>query len=337
MALRRALAFVVAAVALQACERVSFPTQPPVQVARYSVGNEQERPRQPPPPRPVPLVAMSTETRSEVTELLIFDAVVLLFVLMTCLITRARPAAVHAGISAAFLAPMIALFLGARHFSRVLMAMTADPSAFGRLALSLWDVNQPIVFSLYGSTAILLVLLVLVSLTAASGERPDGSVVVTGALLIGVIGAIVSFLAFFTMNRMILAALDPVETDRIRRFVESMSIAAVSSAMGTRLVVTSTVSAASALLLGLTIVLSFVILRRVRKAIVLVAAALAIVVAATLAERSWSELLATAARTGRVPANARLAPPQHAPRQRASDLALLQHRGAVDDHVADAD
>lgn len=334
MAPRRALVFVIAVVALQACERVSFPTQPPLQMALRA---EARKPSPPPPPRPVPLVAMSTEARSDVTELLIFEAVILLFVLMTCLMTRARHAAVHAGISAAFLGPIIALFLGARHFSRVLFGMTADPSAFGRFALSLWDVNQPLVFSLYGSTAILLVLLVLVSLTKASGEKPDGSVIVSGALLLGVIGATVSFLAFFTMNRMILAAIDPVETDRIRRFVQSMSIAAVSSAIGTRLVVTATVSAASALLLGLTIALSFVMLRRVGRAIVLAAAALAIMVAATLAERSWSELLATAARTGRVPANAKLTPPQHPAGQRAGDPALLQHRGAVDDHVADAD
>lgn len=284
------------AVALAGCAREppAFPDRPPSQAGYYSVEG-QSKPAPAPPPHGV-AVTVFPETHGAIAGVLAFGAVAFLLVILISLPKATRNALVPAGIAAALAGPLAALFV----CSRELPAMFAvRPFDFAEFALRLWNANLPVLSGLYGATAAMLILLVIIA-AVDPGEFSGSSAVPKILLLLSAAGAATAFLAFVSMNRLILGVVDPVGGDAIAQSVRSLGIAGTSRAIASRLLVTTTASLGAGALILVTVAISLLMRRRVRGQVLVVLVALIVTASATVAEQSWSGLLAEAARSGRV-------------------------------------
>ena len=285
------------AVALLGCSEPTFPTNSPPERARYSLGNER-KPEPPPAPKGVAKFEMDAETHRRVTTVIIASISIFLAALLLCLLMRALPRFAAAGIASAYLVPVAAVAIVARHFTRVLSGLADAPFFFADFALAMWNAHQVVLASLYCGSILLIVLTLIVAFTKHDGE--SGSIASASLLLLAIAGTVVSLLSFVSMNRMLLAMFDPDWTAPLRRAFGYSGLGSAVQAVSNRLVLTTAAAAVSILLLVLALILAF-ILRPIRRRLAIALFALIFMLAATALERTWSEVLEATARTGRVP------------------------------------
>jgi hypothetical protein len=290
------LAVAAVALLLRCGSPPSFPNEPPL---RHDPGVK-EKTETPRPAKGVPRVEMDESTRSSVLMIVICTAALFLLALILGFAQRAGGAIVPAGISAALFGPTIALGISARRVAHVI-AGAGSPFEFAPFALAMWNENQPVLAGLYSGTAALIILLVVVGVMRNPELDSKGiGAVLTITVFLALAGAAASFVCFIGMNRLLLAVIDPVVSDPLPRSLRGMTLAGVSQGIGSRYMITIAVSLGTAIVLLVTIGVSLA-RRQTRKSIAIVALALALAIFAALVERSWSDALATAARTGRVP------------------------------------
>jgi hypothetical protein len=268
----------------------SFPTEPP------TISLVKQKPEPPPPPKGVSRFEMDGETRSRVTLFAVGGSAVFLVVMLPGLLRASRMVA--ASIAAAFLGPTVALAIAARHFARVITGLAAARFDFAQLALAMWNANQPVLVSFYCGSVLLIVLALIVAFSKRNGE--SGSSVTASGVLLAMAGVVVSIVSFVSMNRLLLAVLDPDWTNPLRRSIRFTGLGAVSQAMSSRLMLTISAAAVTILVLIVTLILSFT-LRPIRRRLLITLFALIVILSATVLERTWCEVLETTARTGRVP------------------------------------
>jgi hypothetical protein len=290
MMFRRALLMTLALAVLACGAPPSFPTEPP------TISLVKQKP-EPPPPKGVSRFEMDGETRSRVIMFAAGGSGLVVIVIVLGLAIGARRIAA-AGISAAFLGPAIALAIAARHFARVITGLAAARFDFAQLALAIWNANQPVLVSFYCGSVLLIVLALIVAFSKRNGE--SGSIVTASGLLLAMAGVVVSIVSFVSMNRLLLAVLDPDWTNPLRRSIRFTGLGAVSQAISSRLMLTLSAGAVTILLLIGTLILSFT-LRPIRRRLLITLFALIVILSATVLERMWCEVLETTARTGRVP------------------------------------
>ena len=287
------------AVAVFGCagEPPTFPTTPPPSKTLYSLGNE-KKPEPPPAPKGVAKFEMDAETHGRVTTAIIASISIFFAALLICLLTRTLHRFAAAGIASAYIVPVTAMAIVARHFTRVLSGLADAPFLFADFALSMWNAHQVVLAGLYCGSVLLIALTVIVALTKHDGE--NGGIVSASLLLLAIAGTLVSVVSFVSMNRMLLAMFDPDWTAPLRRAFPNVGLGSAAQAISNRLMLTIAAAAVSILLLVLAFILSF-ILRPIRRRLAVVLFALIFMLAATALERSWSEVLEATARTGRVP------------------------------------
>lgn len=298
MLARRLLLLMLVGLAACAQEPPKFPEGPPSNPARYSTGEKSEP--APPPAHGVAIV-ISPQAQGRSAGVIAFGAGAFLLVVLISLPKVTRAALVPAGIAAALCGPLLALLLTARQLPQMFMER---PFEFAEFCLRLWNANRPLMFGLDCAAGCLLILLLLaVLMRGESGETSGGAAVSVVLLSLTVAVAAISFVSFLSMNRLILAAVDPVQSDAIVQSIRSMGIAGVSSAIAGRLMLTFASACASAVLVVMTVGVSLLLRKRVPGRLVAVAIVLVLLAAGAVAEHSWSNLLEATARTGRVQAS----------------------------------
>jgi hypothetical protein len=249
----------------------------------------------------VPRVEMDEGTRSRVLMIVICTAALFLLAVILGFALRAGGAIVPAGISAAVFGPTIALGISARRVVHVIAGAGGSPFEFAPFVLAMWNENQPVLAGLYSGTAALIVLLVIVAVMRKSEADSKGiGAVLSITLFLALAGAAASVVCFISMNRLLLAVVDPVASDPLPSSLRHMTLGGVSRGVASRLMIALAASLGTAIVLLVTIGVSLA-RRQMRKSIAMVVIALALMIFATLAERSWSDALATTARSGRVP------------------------------------
>jgi hypothetical protein len=276
----------------------TFPTTPPASPpSRYSLGPE-DKPKPPPVPKGVAQFEMDPETRPRIAIVVAISVVVFIVALVIALAMHAMDRVIPAGIAAAFLGPVVALLIAARRLSRVLTGLASAPFFFADFALAMWNENQPLLAGLYCGSILLVILMAIAAFKKSESER--GGLVTLSTLLLAMIAAIVSFASFVSMNRLLLAMLDPITTDALPRTLRFTTLGAAAQMMQALMITTLSAAAISSIILILTLVMSFVV-RRIRAPVVVTLLALILMLAAAAVDRTWSEVLESSARTGHVP------------------------------------
>jgi len=255
------------------------------------VGDEKDRP----PPKGVSRVEIEPSTQTRATIIIVGSAAIFLLALVLSLRTPGRLAA--AGVSVAFLGPVMAVLIAARSFTRIFTGYAFAPFDFAGFIVLVWNENQPLLFSLYCGSAALIVLLVVVMVTKPPAESGAGILI---PMLVAIAGAAVSFLAFVSLTRLVAAIVDPIAKDPIVLSYEFTSLGEAAQTMRSRLILAIVVSLITTIALIATLVLSF-ILRPLRARVLVVFFALIVMFAGAWLERTWCDVLKTTALTGRFP------------------------------------
>ncbi|MDQ6802375.1 MAG: hypothetical protein M3041_16270 [Acidobacteriota bacterium] len=131
----------------------------------------------------------------------------------------------------------------------MLTGLAGAPFFFADFALSMWNAHQVVRASLYCGSILLIVLTLIVAFTKDDAE--SGSIASATLLLLAIAGTVVSVVSFVSMNRMLLAILDPDWTAPLRRSLGYGGFGGISRAVSNRLVLTMAAAAVSILLLVL--------------------------------------------------------------------------------------
>ena len=292
--MRRAL-FLGLVLIVSCSEPVTFPDQPP---APRITMTTTRAPEPPPVPKGVAEFKMDPDTRSRILMVVATSAVAFVIFLLSAVARRDIDRAIPACIAAAFAGPAVALLIAGRRMGRVLTGLASSPFFFGDIAMSMWNENQPLLFGLYCGSALLIVLLIITALTKRDAE-PRGATTLS-TVAIAIIGTAISFAAFVTMERLLLAVLDPISTDPLPQTLRHMGLGRVAQGVQVRLITTFAAAALTILILLLTVIFAFT-LRRIRGRATIVLFALIVMLCATAVERTWSEVLEASARSGHVP------------------------------------
>ena len=240
-------------------------------------------------------VDLDPAARTRATIIVVGSAAIFLLVLLLSLRTPGR--AIASGIANAYLGPVVAILVSARHFTRTFSGYTSAPFDFAGFIAMVWNENQPVLAGFYGGSIALIVLLVIVAMTKESEDRGSATLIQT---LIVIAGTAVSFLAFFSLTRLVVAIVDPISKDPIVLSYGFTSLGEAAQTVGSRLILATVASLATVIVLLVSIVLSFV-LRPPRGRLLALFLALIVMLAGAWLERTWCEVLKTTALTGRFP------------------------------------
>ena len=206
--MRKVFFLAIALGVLASCsEPVSFPEQPP---APHLSMRTERKPEPPPVPKGVAQFQMDPETKPRIAMIVAISAIAFIVALLISLAMRAVDRLIPAGIGAAFLGPVVALLIAARRMAHILTGFAEGPFFFADFALAMWNDNQPLLIGLYCGSIILIIVLVIAAVTKTDSERGLATFM---TLLFAMIAAVVSFASFISMNRLVLAMLDPIRTD----------------------------------------------------------------------------------------------------------------------------
>ncbi len=283
MTARRAILLILFALCACSGRPPRFPTEPP------PITLTKNTPPPSPAPKGVSRVEIDPGTRTRATIIVVASAAVFLL----GLVFSRR---VGSGIAAAYLGPVIAILIAARRFGKIFTDLAAAPFDFAGLVVVLWNENQPVLAGFYGGS-IALIILMIVSMRKAQAETGNAIMI---PIIIAIGTAIVSFLAFVSLTRLLIAILDPIKTDPVVQSLEFLGLGEAARAAQTRLIVAIVAAFATVILLIVSLILSF-ILRPVRRPVAFALFALIVMLVATWLERSWCEVLAATARAGHVP------------------------------------
>jgi hypothetical protein len=249
-------------------------------------------------PKGVAHFEMDPQTKSRIAIIVAISAIAFVMALVIAFSMRAMDHLIPAGVAAAFLGPSVALLIAARRLSHVLTGLASAPFVFADFALAMWNENRPLLVGLYCGSFLLIILLVIVAIAKRDSER--GGLATRLTLLCAMIGVVVSVASFVSMNRLLLAMLDPITTDPLPQTLRSMSLGGAARMMEVRMITTLSAAAISIILFMLTLVLAFVI-RRIRGRRLTVVFALIVMLGLAAVDRTWSGVLEASARTGQVP------------------------------------
>jgi hypothetical protein len=284
------------ALSLFGCAEPTFPTNTPPETALYSTGAER-KPEPPPVPKGVAQFQMDPETKPRIAMIVAISFIAFIVALLISLAMRAVDRLIPAGIAAAFLGPIVALLIAARRMAHILTGFAEGPFFFADFALAMWNDNQPLLIGLYSGSIILVIVLVIAAVTKSDSERGLATFMTS---LCAIVGAIVSFVSFISMNRLVMAMLDPIRTDSLPRTLRSMSFGGAARLLQVLMITTLSAAAISVVLLLLTLVFAFV-MRRIRGRMLITLVALIVMLCAAAVDRTWSDVLEASARTGHVP------------------------------------
>jgi hypothetical protein len=240
---------------------------------------------------------MDPETKPRIAMIVAISCVAFVVALLISLAMRAVDCLIPAGVAAAFLGPIVALLIAARRMAHILTGFAEGPFFFADFALAMWNDNQPLLIGLYSGSIILIIVLVIAAVTKSDSERGLATFMTS---LCAIAGAIVSFASFISMNRLVMAMLDPIRADSLPRTLRSMSLGGAARLLQVLMITTLSAAAISVVLLLLTLVFAFV-MRRIRGRMLITVFALIVMLCAAAVDRTWSEVLEASARTGHVP------------------------------------
>ena len=242
-----------------------------------------------PPPKGVSHVDLDPAARMRRAVVVTIGAIAFLIALVT--------RRVAAAVAAAFLGPAIAIADAARRFANILSGYASAPFDFAGFVVTVWNENQPLLWSLYGGV-IALVMLLIVAMVGKRSE-PAGSAILFPTFLT-IAGAATGVAAFISLTRLVAAIVDPMPKDPIVLSYAFSGLGAAARAAQIRLVIALSVSLATIAMIAATFVLSFM-LRPMRARVAAVTFALMVMIACAAIEHAWCVALKTTALTGRFP------------------------------------
>ncbi len=146
---------------------------------------------------------------------------------------------VPGGLAAAALAPVFSTFFAIRMVIGAFQGMATRGGGIGAVSAGMWEATQPILFSLYLSSALTAVTFVMAIRSVVdrdddevAGADRKGSIVSMSLLLLAAVGAIATVALFQSVTAIIISVIDPKATP-------TFGIAETSSLIASRLLLTS--------------------------------------------------------------------------------------------------
>jgi hypothetical protein len=186
----------VAAVWLPACQEPTFPTDPPVQVAPYTVKSD-DAPRQPEPPPKTAELVVGTAAKVWIGVASAAAAIMLLVAVAV------RPQGSTLWMVAALVPVAISSFAVARLFHQFITGLAIRDSGIAALAAGIWESHLPLIAGLGGGAAIVLTALLVPARQTPMVETSGTAIKVRRLLaLLGILMTGAAVLAVIRMSRL---------------------------------------------------------------------------------------------------------------------------------------